>query len=268
MGTQVFPNSFATRGSTNVTGSISGTELANLTYGETVTVTCDAGHKLSDQACNQREFSVTCDGNGMFSYTGSFSPSTSATSLRCEPVTCDVSGIPATNGTLNASTKVEKGQVATLTCNDGYRLHDSSLLTYPVPETSSKVQSYQCQDDCTFESQPKICRQQGCAAQAPWVETTDGLYDVTLDPAVAIGAGTKREFETVGVKCPIGYYVDSDGTEPASETVQTGVSTCQCNGVTPVCELTPVYCSRVACANFTVILVISYALLCAAFARK
>ena len=273
MGTQVFANSSATRGSTTVTGSDSGTVLANLEYGETVTVTCDADHRLHDQACDQEQFSVKCDQNGSFSYTGSFSSSTAATDLRCERKSCSISAIDATNGEVNASNgKVETGQVANLTCHPGYRLHASGTGTfsgtgtYPVPADSSNVHSFQCRNNCTFETLAEVCTRQGCTAKT--FTTTDLVATPTVDPLVTKGA--RKEGETVVVTCPKGYHVDSDAQEPASSTAEsTAESTCHCNNeVPPVCEHTPVNCSRVSCAVFTVIIVMSYGLLCAAFARK
>lgn len=251
-GTQIYENSSGTRGSTSVTGSVVGTVMENITYGEVVTVTCDADHRLQGQNCSKRTFSVKCGEDGAFSYTGDFNSLT-----RCEPVSCPVNLIDSSNGQLNTSqSTVVKGQVATLTCNTGFHVKGSVAGytgDYPLP-SHPRVHPNQCQDDCTFTSPVPTCEKRGCAAitaAASWTKTTDDAVTLQLP----IQEESMKEGDTVDVQCPQGYLVDDDSVEPASTISNQTTSICTCNdtAVPAICELSPVNCSRRSCVpHFTV----------------
>lgn len=225
--------------------------MENITYGEVVTVTCHADHRLQGQNCSKRTFSVKCGEDGAFSYTGGFNSLT-----RCEPVSCPVNLIDPSNGLLNTSqSTVMKGQVATLTCVNGFHVNGSVAGyagDYPLP-SHPRVHPNQCQDDCTFTSPVPTCKKRGCAAiTGSWTKTTDDEAFVTLQ--LPVQEGSMKEDDTVDVQCPQGYLIDDDSVEPASTTFSQRTSACTCNdtAVPAVCELSPVHCSRRSCENFTV----------------
>lgn len=257
--TQIFENSSGTRAATTVLGSVVGVAMENITYDEVVTVICDADHRLGGQNdCSIRQYSVKCEDDGTFGYTGGFTSSTPPQDLRCEPVSCNVSQISVTNGQLNTSSdQVKKGQVATLTCDPTYHIFGSVANyqgTYPLPSHPGE-HHFSCQDTCTFTSHTQICKKRGCAAvtdTTSWTRTTDDAKSVTL--TLPIPVGSKKEGDEVNVQCPHGYLVDNNNTEPADTTLNQRVSTCTCNDTTvpAVCELSPVHCSRRSCPDFQV----------------
>jgi len=228
-------------------------------YTDSITVTCDADHRLSGQACNQREFSVKCDGNGSFNYTGSFSSQTVPAFMTCEPVTCPFS-LSVTNGQRvpHGNTDVSAGATAAVTCNAGYgyKAGASTSMYAQCSEPrnlnatcNASTCMLQVQVDVSFEEFPK-CRRIACGALSRYMTTDDAVHVIFKNHSTeipALPADSLTIGESITIECPPGYKISTSG-EPADEgAISSSTLTCSednCNFATKP------QCSRISCGFF------------------
>ena len=251
--------------------------MPDLKFGDSIIIDCQSHHHLTTELCSARSFEVRCEDDGLMRYvTGGFSSSTGPSDLRCSRVSCPVDLIDSGNGQIHNSSgislsgSIEKTEVARLTCNSGYHISPVDYTgTYPLPSHPQSI-DFECGDDCTFSSPPRpTCLPRGCGAllvsSTTWMKTTDGQKTASLLfdglPATSIPAGMAKEGESLVVRCPDGYFIDDDGSEPANSASTTALSTCTCSDVDGdtifECAYAPKRCSRRTCPNFMVSVSIS-----------
>jgi len=163
-------NSVATRNSTSSAVSPAGSVVADLLYGETLTVTCDAKHRLgaADMSCGQRGFRVRCGDDGELSYVGNLSSAVAAADQSCVPIECDVSSVDETHGTRSPrSGRVRAGESVNVTCGAGYRMKPEDYNgTYALCTHGSSV-SLRCES--------RLC----CLSEVPrassWIDSCFGV---------------------------------------------------------------------------------------------
>ena len=226
--------------------------VRDLLYGQNLTVSCIADHRLASEeaSCGHRSFTVRCRDDGDFEYASEKPSSALLEEQTCVPIRCNVSSIDTPNAMPTPSSgTVGAGDTVSFTCKEHHHIKPTGYFgKHPLCSHAASFDLTCNGAICDVPSAP-VCARKGCVGLAPYL-TTDGLRKITfeqdgaaIDPDVD---GQLMHNESIMVRCPEGYRVST--SSPADAGLPRGArAICGSD-----CSIARVECSRLMCGSFTI----------------